>query len=86
MIATLPHSKTTTQLPVYLLADAELLAPGDIRHEVVTVTRDLTRSQQRKILTLTRMTVSGEFDILQTITWSDDQRRAFIESLPEAEA
>jgi len=71
---------------VYVLPDdGELIFPGTILHDVMEVTRTLTASQKRKALTLIRMTASGEFDILQTKVWTDDQRRTFVESLPETE-
>ncbi|WP_201312904.1 hypothetical protein [Dyella sp. EPa41] len=72
--------------PVYVLPDdGELIFPGDIRHDVISAMDGLPTSVQRKLLTLAKITASGEFDILQTTFWTDDRKRAFIESLPEME-
>ncbi|MGJ4804437.1 hypothetical protein [Luteimonas sp. SDU82] len=71
---------------IYVLPDGELVSPDDDRHEFLKITGELTPAENRKILHLLRMVVAGEFDILSTVGWTDEERRAFVRSLPEADA
>ena len=53
-----------------------------VEREVLELTRSLSLEDQRRILHLIRMVVAGEFDIGQTLEWSDERKREFVRSLP----
>ena len=68
--------------PIYILGD-EVLGPGSLDHDVVNAIKAPSLKDQRKILTLTRWIASGEFTVAQVMTWTDEQRKTFLRSLPE---
>jgi len=69
---------------VYVLPpDGQLVFPGSRKHEAIEGAGDLSQSQQLKLLQFIRMIGSGEVDAAETLTWTDQQRREFVEALPE---
>lgn len=69
---------------IYVDGDSNLIFPGDPEHELLDATHSPSQSQQRKVLELMRRVIAGEFDIAQTKDWTTEQKREFMESLPEA--
>lgn len=72
----------TMTTPIYLVGD-ELYLPGCDGYEFLDGMANLTLKDQRKMLSLLKWVAAGGFDILQTTAWTDEQRRAFVRSLPE---
>lgn len=68
--------------PIYLVGD-ELNLPDFDGYEFLDAVAAVSLKDQRKMLTLLKWVTSGVFEILQTTTWTDDQRRTFVRSLPE---
>lgn len=66
--------------------EGELVFPGCPTHELLEIITTMDEAQQGKVLELLRITSSGEFDVLQTRDWTLEQRREFMDSLPEASA
>lgn len=69
-------------MPIYILGD-EVLCPGSLDYDFVDAIKGLSLKDQRKLLTLTRWIASGEFNVAQVMTWTDEQRKTFVQSLPE---
>ncbi|WP_129136383.1 hypothetical protein [Luteimonas sp. YGD11-2] len=68
---------------LYALPSGEIVGPGCSEHEALELMSGMSLSDQRRFLHLMQMVVAGEFDILQTLEWSDERKREFVRSLPE---
>lgn len=60
-----------------------IVCDDPVEREVLELTRSMSEGDQRRLLHLMQMVVAGEFDILQTLEWSDERKREFVRSLPE---
>jgi hypothetical protein len=74
----------TTERPA-LMHDREgrIYWPGEAEYEAVMLMRELDESTQRKLVTATKMVLSGELTPAMVAAMTDDERRAYILGLPE---
>lgn len=74
----------TTERPA-LMHDREgrIYWPGEVEYEAVMLMRELDESTQRKLVTATRLMLSGELTPAMVAAMTDDERRAYILGLPE---
>jgi hypothetical protein len=75
----------TTERPA-LMHDREgrIYWPGEVEYEAVMLMRELDESTQRKLVTATKMVLSGELTPAMIAAMTDDERRAYILALPES--